>query len=76
MSTQHDPWQLIADFAQSKGVSAYALRKWRQRGVPWRQRFELRELYPLIFAGAANFGPFNNGKRGRPRKAPAKGKRK
>ncbi|MFN9112129.1 MAG: hypothetical protein ACK5XN_18845 [Bacteroidota bacterium] len=70
MSNKPDPWSIIKEFARSNGISPFALRKWRQRGVPWRWRFDLRELYPTVFAGAANFGPFKPGKRGRPRKAP------
>lgn len=55
-----DPWQIIEDYARRNNVKPNTLRMWRQRGVPWKQRFELRELYPLVFSNPENFGPFRD----------------
>ena len=67
------PWKLIEEYARARDFNEHTIRKWRQRGVPWKQRFELRELHPFIFSNPKNFGPFSEaGKPGRKPKAPAK----
>jgi hypothetical protein len=36
-------WQTIQRLARLRGVNEATIKKWRQRGVPWKWRVILRE---------------------------------
>ena len=41
MMTEMEHWTLMERLARARGVNEHTLRKWRQRGVPYRWRLTL-----------------------------------